>query len=373
MIKRLIAVVILLVLIFGGIFGWKYIQIQGMMAQMSKPRPPATVASAEVKRERWYPTLEAVGSLSAVQGVDVSSEVMGTVSDIRFDSGARVAQGAVLLKLDDQVDRATLAGLKADLRLAQIQFQRASNLLSSKAVSKSNYDEAQAKQEAAQAHVAEQQAIIDKKTIRAPFAGLLGIRQVDVGEYLQPGAKVVHLLMLDPIYADYSLPEAKYQELTVGQKVTVRTPAYPGQDFTGKVTAIDAGITEGTRTIQIRATLDNPDGRLRPGMFAEVSTVKEKPVDVLTVPRTAISYNTYGDFVYLIQNAGDKQEGNDKELVAKRQQVETGEVREGRVVVTKGLQAGDRVVRAGLVKLRDGQPVAIDNSVTLEDDKVTSP
>ncbi len=373
MIKRLIAVIVLLVLIFGGIFGWKYLQIQGMIAQMSKPRPPATIASAEVKRETWHPSLDAVGSLTAVQGVDVSSEVMGTVSDIRFESSSRVEKGAVLVTLDDEVDRATLAGLKADLRLAQIQFQRASNLLSSKAVSKSNYDEAQAKQEAAQAHVAEQQATIDKKTIRAPFAGVLGIRQVDIGEYLQPGAKIVRLLMLDPIYVDYSLPEAKYQELSEGQKVTVRTPAYPDQDFTGEVTAIDSGITEGTRTIRVRATLNNPDGRLRPGMFAEVSTTKPTPLEVLTVPRTAISYNTYGDFVYRIQESDDPQQGDDKKLVVKRQQVQTGDVREGRVQVTKGLNAGDRVVRAGLVKLRDGQPVKIDNSVELDDTKVHSP
>lgn len=367
MVKRLIAVIVLLVLIFGGIFGWKYLQIQRMMAQMSKPRPPATVASAEAQRETWHPSLQAVGSLVAVQGVDVSTEVTGIVSDIQFESGSRVEQGAILVKLDDVVDRATLDGLKADLRLAEIQFQRAANLLSSKAVSKSNYDEAKAKQEAAQAHVAEQQAIIDKKTIRAPFAGLLGIRQVDVGEYLQPGAKIVRLLMLDPIYVDYALPEAQYREVSAGQKVTLHTPAYPEQEFTGKVTAIDPGITEGTRTIQVRATLENPDGRLRPGMFAEVRTVKPDPQEVLTVPRTAISYNTYGDFVYVIE------EGEDNKLVVKRQQVQTGNVREGRVQITQGLQAGDRVVRAGLVKLRDGQPVEINNSVELDDAKVATP
>lgn len=369
MLKRLIILIVLLILVFGGIFGWKYLQLQGMMAEMSKPRPPATVASAQVQRETWYPSLQAVGSLVAVQGVDVSSEVTGTVSEILFESGARVQQGAVLLKLDDKVDRATLVGLKADQRLAEIQFERASNLLTSKAVSKSNYDEAKAKQDAAQADVAEQQAIIDKKTIRAPFSGLLGIRHVDLGEYLQPGAKIVSLLMFDPIYVDYSLPEARFQEVEVGQKVVVHTPAYPDQSFEGRVSAIDAGITEGTRTIQIRATMKNPDGRLRPGMFTEVQTVQPDPQQVLTLPRTAISFNTYGDFVYIIR----PDEKGDDQLVVKRQQVQTGDVREGRVQITKGLDADARVVRAGLVKLRDGQPVQIDNSVELEDAKVATP
>lgn len=369
MLKRLVFVAVLLLIIFGGIFGWKYVQFQGMKAQMAKPQPPATVAAAQVQRDTWHPSLQAVGSLVAVQGVDVSSEVTGTVSEILFESGAQVEQGAVLVKLDDKVDRATLTGLKADQRLAEIQFQRAANLLSSKAVSKSNYDEAKAKQDAAQADVAEQQAIVDKKTIRAPFAGLLGIRQVDVGEYLQPGAKIVRLLMLDPIYVDYSLPESRYQDVKVGQKVLVQTPAYPGQSFEGQVSAVDAGITEGTRTLRVRATLNNPDGRLRPGMFAEVRTVQADAQQVLTLPRTAISFNTYGDFVYLVR----ADEKDSEKLVVKRQQVETGAVREGRVQITKGLEAGDRVVSAGLVKLRDGQPVTIDNSVDLDHTKVTTP
>lgn len=369
MIKRLIAVVVLLVLIFGGIFAWKYVQFQGMMAQMSKPQPPANVAAAQVQSETWRPALQAVGSLVAVQGVDVSTEVTGTVSDILFESGARVARGDVLVKLDDTVDRATLEGLKADLRLAEIQFERTRNLLSSKAVSKSNYDEAKAKQDAAKADVAEQQAIIDKKTIRAPFDGLLGIRHVDVGEYLQPGAQVVRLLMLDPIYVDYALPEARFNDVQVGQKVMLRTPAYPGREFNGAVSAIDSGITEGTRSIQVRATLDNSDGQLRPGMFAEVRTVQDAQRQVLTVPRTAISYNTYGDFVYVI--AEDEQDA--EKLVVKRRQVQTGDVRDGRVQITEGLAAGDRVVSAGLVKLRDGQAVNIDNSVDLDHAKVSTP
>lgn len=369
MLKRLILVVALLALVFGAIFGWKYLQFQGMMAQMSKPQPPANVASAEVQAETWHPSMEAVGSLVAVQGVDVSSEVTGTVSEILFESGARVARGEVLIRLDDKVDRATLEGLKADLRLAEIQFERAANLLSSKAVSKSNYDEAKAKQDAAKADVAEQQAIIDKKTIRAPFDGLLGIRRVDVGEYLQPGAQIVRLLQLDPIYVDYSLPEARFKDVEVGQKVLVRTPAHPGQAFSGVVSAVDSGITEGTRTVQVRATLDNPAGQLRPGMFAEVRTVRQDEQRVLTVPRTAISYNTYGDFVYVI----GEDEKDPQQLVVKRRQVQTGPVREGRVQITKGLEAGDRVVAAGLVKLRDGQAVTIDNSVQLDHAQVATP
>ena len=365
--KRLILVLLLLVVIFGGIFGWKYRQIQQMQAQMAQPQPPAVVASTTVQQESWQPTLRAVGSLVAVNGVAVSTEVAGVVSALAFDSGQSVKRGDVVIRLDDSVDQAALEGLVADRELARVQFERAQDLLGRRALSRSEFDEAKARYDAARAAVAEQQARIAKKTIRAPFTGVLGLRRVDLGEFLSPGTPIVQLQALNPIHLDYSVPETQYSRVDVRQTVEASVDAFPERRFSGTVTAIDSGIDEGTRTVTVRATLPNADGALRPGMFAEVRTLEGEPEPVLTVPRTAISFNTYGDFAYRIQ------EGEDGKLVVKRQPVTTGATREGRVAVTEGLSEGDQVVRAGLVKLRDGQRVSIDNSVELDDAQVSQP
>jgi membrane fusion protein (multidrug efflux system) len=363
--KRLLIVVVLLLVLLGSIFGIKQWQQNRMQAQMSQPRPPPVVAATQVTMENWVPTIRSVGSLVAINGIDVAAEVGGIVKEIVFTSGERVEQGTILIHLDDAVDRAALDALRADRRLAEIKFNRSKDLLKKNVTSKSEYDETQARFEAASARVAEQEAIIDKKVIRAPFGGLLGIREVDLGQYLEPGTRIVGLEALDPIHVDYTLPERYLHQVTVGQTVELKLEAVPGEIFRGKVSAFDAGINEGTRTLKIRATLPNSDQRLRPGMFAEVHTLQAESQQVLTVPRTAISYNTYGDFVYLIT----QQEGGP--LVVKRQQVITGESRAGHVAIREGLQAGDRVVRAGLVKLRDGIPISIDNQVELQDAKVS--
>lgn len=365
--KRLIIVLIFLLVIFGGIGAYKYYQIQQMTAQMSQPQPPATISSATAESVEWTATLAAVGSLQAINGVRLTTEIPGTVSEIRFESGQRVKQGDVLVQIDASVDKAALEGLIADRELARMEFQRAQNLLPQRAVSQSQFDEAEAKYQSAQARVAQQQAQIAKKSIKAPFDGLLGLRQVDRGEYLTPGAEIVSLQTLDPIYLDYSVPEQRFQYVKVGQTVRARLDAYSDEVFQGRVTAIDSGINEGTRSLRVRATLDNPGGRLRQGMFAEVETVRDETQQVITIPRTAISYNTYGDFVFLIE------EGDNAELSAQRQQVTVGQTRDGRVEVTEGLKAGQRVVRAGLVKLRNGQPVTIDDSVALQDQGSAQP
>lgn len=366
MIKRLLFALVLLVVIFGGIAGWKYRQIQQMSAQMSQPQPPATVASTEVTTESWRPRLEAVGSVVAVNGIDVSTEVAGKVSRVAFESASRVSEGDVLVELDAAVDNAALRGLRADLSLARLQFERAEELLPKRSISRSDYDEAKARMESAQAAVAEQEARLANKVIRAPFDGLLGLRRVDTGEYLSPGATIVSLQALDPIYVDYALPERYLQDVRPGLKVEARVDAYPDETFEGEISAVDSKVDEGTRSITVRATLPNPDDRLRPGMFAAVSTLEPDTEEVLTVPRTAISFNTYGDYVFLIN------EGDDGKLTVERRQVDTGATRNGRVAVTSGLDSGQRVVRAGLVKLRNGQPVQIDNSVALDDSAVAT-
>jgi len=363
--KPLLIVVVLLVVLLGSIFGIKQWQQYSMQARMSQPFPPPVVAATEVTMEDWIPTLRAVGSLVATNGIDVAAEVGGIVKDIVFTSGERVEQGTVLIHLDDTVDSAALDALRADRRLAEIKFNRQKDLLKKQVTSKSEYDTSKASFEAASARVAEQEAIIDKKVIRAPFSGLLGIREVDLGQYLEPGTRIVGLVALDPIHVDYTLPERHLHQVAVGQTVEVKLEAVAGEIFRGQVSAIDAGVNQGTRTLRIRATLPNTDQRLRPGMFAEVHTLQAESQQVLTVPRTAISYNTYGDFVYLITQP----EGGP--LIAKRQQVISGESRAGRVAIREGLQAGDRVVRAGLVKLRDGMPLSIDNQVELQDARIS--
>jgi membrane fusion protein (multidrug efflux system) len=363
MIKRLILVLLLFGGAAAGVAYWKYQQFQQMNAQLTAPRPPAVIASAMVEQENWQPRLRSVGSLRAQSGIDVTNEVPGIVSMIAFESGQPVQAGDVLLRLEDSVELATLESLKADQRLAEVQYQRTSELIPKQAVSKSDFDIAKATFDSAQAKVTQQRATVQKKVIKSPFSGILGIRQVDQGQFLPVGTSIVSLQALDPLYVDYALPEREFSKIMPGQTVHLRVGAYPGNLFSGSVSAIDSGIDVGSRSIQVRATVPNGDNRLRPGMFAEVETLMQDAQDVLTVPQTAVSYNTYGNFAYVIVEA----EGEG--LQVKRRQIETGEVREGRVVVTRGLEVGERVVGAGLVKLRDGQSVTIDNSVQLANGK----
>ncbi len=359
MIKRLILVILLLVVMFGGIFGWKYFQGQKMAAMMAAPPPPATIASAEVQVETWQPFLYSVGSVVATQGVFVTTEVPGQVEKILFESGHQVAAGDVILQLDDSVDEADLEGLIAQLNLARLQFERARKLLKDRSVSQSEYDQSRAQLDSAEATVASKRAVIAKKKIRAPFSGQLGIREVDVGEYLSPGARIVPLQALDPVYVDYTLPERHFDQLAVGQAVRVEVQAYPGRVFAGGISAINPGIDPGTRSVRLRSTLDNPEQLLRPGMFAQVRTVLPARDDILTLPRTAVTYNPYGESVFVIVE-------QDGQQVVQNRRIKTGEVRAGRVEIIDGLQAGEVVVSAGQVKLRNGQPVTIDNSVTLD-------
>ncbi len=360
MIKRLVIVIIALVLVFGGIFGWKYYAGQQAAKMHSQPQPPATISATQVQVEAWQPYLHSVGSLTATQGVFVSNEVAGQVQKIRFESGQQVKQGEVLLQLDDSVDQAELQGLIAERRLAEVQFNRTAKLIKQKSISRSDYDAAQAQLQSAKANVASKRAVIEKKSIQAPFSGVLGIRQVDVGQYLAAGSQIVSLQQLDPIYVDYAVPERQMAQVSTGQPVRVNVQGYKDQVFEGKISAINARVDSATRMVTVRATLANPDGKLRPGMFAEVRSVLPQQTGVLTLPRTAITYAPYGDSVFVIEH---KQGGG---LVVQRKQVQTGTTRGDRVQILSGLQAGTQVVSAGQVKLRNGQSVRIDNSVALD-------
>jgi len=257
--KRLILVILLLVVIFGGIFGWKYYSGVQMAAMMSQPPPPAVIASTEVKVESWQPYLHAVGSVTATQGIFVTTEVAGQVREILAESGETVKAGDVLLRLDDSVDEADLKGLIAQRTLSQLQFERARKLLKDKSVSRSDYDESRANLDIAEADVAAKQALIHKKTISAPFSGQLGIADINLGQYLSPGDAIVSLQALDPVYVDFNLPERHLAEVRVGQAVEVQVQAWPDRHFKGMISAVNPGIDSGTRTLRLRATLDNPD------------------------------------------------------------------------------------------------------------------
>ena len=353
--------------VIGGVFYLKQQQWQAMQEQMAQGQPPATVATSQVQTQSWQPSLSAVGSLVAVNDVSVTNEVPGKVDKLQFESGQRVDKGEPLLNLDAEVDRAELKGLQSELQLAKVQFERSAKLLKERTVSQSNYDEAKARLETARANVASKRALIDKKTIRAPFTGELGIRQVDLGEYLPAGSAIVPLQSLDPIYIDYTLPERHLADLKVGQTIELTVQSYPNETYQGKIEALNPGIDPGTRSIQIRAILDNPNALLRPGMFAEVRTLLPRRNNVMTVPQRAISYAPYGDSVFVVKD-------KDGQKVVQRQQIDTGMVRHGQVAVKSGLDAGDEVVSAGQNKLRNDQPITINNEIDVDrKDVVDSP
>jgi membrane fusion protein, multidrug efflux system len=353
MFKRLLIVIVFSLLVFGGLFGTKVLQIQTAMANRQMP-PPPMVAVSEVREETWQPSLSAVGSLETSAGIQISNEVAGVVKAFHFKSGEKVNEGQLLVELDSSTEQADLDRLKASQWLAQVKFDRVKQLITKKLSSQSEYDEAQALLNEARASVALQQALLEKKRIRAPFSGRLGIRQVSLGEYLAVGADIVSLDALDLMYADFSLPERTLSKLAIGQTVRVRVQAYPDELFEGLIAAITPAVDVGTRSIRIRADLSNPDEKLQPGMFAYVEVMMPQEQVVLTLPDTAITYNPYGEYVYVVETS----EEGDKVV---NRQVETGATRKGRVEITKGLKADERVVSAGQIKLRNGMAVQIDS------------
>lgn len=357
MIKRIVIVLAALLLVFGIVFGIKFLRLQRLAAH--GPPPPPTVSTAHPVPQQWQSYIQAVGGLTASRGVYVSNEVEGKVTAIDFKSGQAATRGQALVRLDDSVDQAQLPGLEAQERLARIHLERERRLLKQHSVSRSDYDQARANLENAQAAVAAQRALIAQKHIVAPFTGLLGIRQVDLGQFLAKGTQIVSLQQLNPIYADFSLPEAQLTRITKGLEVQVRTPGFPDRVFSGEVLAIEPRVDTNTRNGAVRATLPNADDLLRPGMSATVRVVLPQRRRVLTLPAQAVTYNPYGDMVYVVERRNGK-------LIAASRQVQTGEVRDGRVEITKGLTPADEVVSAGQVKLRNGAALQVDNSVRLD-------
>ncbi len=364
MTKRMVIMLIAVAIVFGGIFGFqafKASMIKKFMTAMGSP--PQTVSATKAAYGEWQPKLEAIGTLRAVKGADLSLDVPGVVASISFNSGDDVEQGAPLLKLRVEDDLAKLESLQAMAELSEIVNQRDQKQFKMQAVSQATLDTDAANLKNAKAQVVQQQAIIDKKFLRAPFAGHLGIRAVDLGQYLAAGTVIVTLQALDPIFVDFFVPQQAVDQVRLGQAVTVKVDAFKDQTFTGEISAINPKVDTGSRNVLIRATLNNADHKLIPGMYATVDIATGSPKNYLTLPQTAITYNPYGDTVYVIDSKGSGADGK-PQLIARQTFVTTGPTRGDQVAVLKGVEDGDTVVTAGQIKLHNGTVVLIDNTVS---------
>jgi len=350
----------LVILVFIVLAGVKALQIKFMigMAKTMLP-PPETIAAAVVQPEKWPDSLTAVGSVSADQGVTVAPEISGTVSEIDFESGAEVKQGDLLLRLDTALEEAQLRASEAQAELARLTAERTQKLLADKTVSQSELDNANAAWKQAEANADAIRATIDKKTIRAPFAGRLGIRLVNLGEQLDVGKPIVSLQSLTPVYADFSLPQQDLEKLQTGLKVRVTTDAYPDKKFEGELTAINPALDATTRSVNLRAKFANADQLLRPGMFVNVEVELPGSEDVLVIPSTAVLSAPYGDAVYLIES---QTTNGVTSLIVHQKIIRTGRALGDFTSVESGLQVGDHVVSAGLSKLHNGVTVLENNT-----------
>jgi len=328
-----------------------------MLAAAKTARQPSDAVSTYVaKHDQWRPVVNAVGTVTAVQGVTVSAQMSGNVAEIAFESGAIVKEGDLLLRLDTSVEEAQLRAAEAGVALAKLNIDRAHDLLGKTSISQSEYDVADAQFKQATAQADNIRAVIAKKTIRAPFAGRLGIRLVNLGQTLKEGENIVSLQSLDPVYVNFFLPQQNLASAVVGQDVMVTSDACPGKTLPGRLTAIAAEVDAATRNVKLQATLGNADGLLRPGMFVNVNIFETASRDVVVVPATAVIYASFGNSIFVVEK------GSDGALTAKQHFVELGETRGDFVEIVKGVEAGAEVVTSGAFKLRNGSSVNVDNS-----------
>jgi membrane fusion protein, multidrug efflux system len=355
--------ILIALVVAGAIVATKIMQFKTMGAAAARQViPPQPVNVAEAREEQWRPRLSAVGSVTAVQGTVVSTEVEGIVREIKFQAGALVNAGDELVQLDVEIQQAQLRAAEAAAEWARVSFKRAKELIPSGSVSRADLDSADSNLKQADAQVDNLRAVIGKKTVRAPFAGKLGIRRISVGQFLDKGSPVVSLQSLAPVFVEFSLPQQRLGDLTEGLTVVVSSDAYPGQQFEGKITAINPDIDSATRNVRIQATLANAEGRLRPGMFISVDVVMARSEKVLFIPATAVVHGPFGDSVFTVEEG--KVEANGlKPLMAQQRLVRLG-VRQGDfVVATEGVKAGERIVSTGVFKLRPGMRVVVDNTL----------
>ncbi len=363
MAKRFFIVILLMVVLIGGLAFVKYRQVEAAIAMGSSFQMPATsVTTVVAKRETWPSTLSVIGTAAAVQGVTVGADLPGVVEKIHFESGQTVHEGDVLVELDIRQEKAQLATIEAQRDLAHVQFGRSEQLSKAGVISKADYDNAASQQKTTDAQVSEVKSTIARKTIHAPFTGVLGLRQISVGQYLAAGQAIVTLESRNPIYVNFGVPQQDTPKMKLGRSVRVSSQDLPGVKFNGKITALDSVINEQTRNIQIQATLENPGGKLRPGMYLDVELPLGESRDVIPLPASAINYAPSGDSVFVVSDMKDEKTG--KSYKGVRQQIVKIDGTKGdQVAIVSGLNPGDEVVSAGAFRLRNAAPVQVNNSV----------
>lgn len=358
----MLAVALLIVLLLAG---YKAFSIYQQIQVFSAPKPPISVAVATAVEQPWQQRLPAVGTLKALQGVNLALEIAGTVKNVQFESGQKVKAGQPLVQLDSAVEDALLQTAQADLGLAQLDYGRGSQLVGSQAISKGEFDRLSAQLQKNKATVNQLKASLAKKHIVAPFSGTIGIRQVDVGDYLASGTVIATLQDLSSLYVDFYVPEQSVPKLAVGQEVQVHVSAYPTLTFPGTLSAINPKVESSTRNVLVRATLANPDNKLLPGMFSSLQVLLPDPQAQVVIPESAITYTLYGNSAYVVAQKKSEDGSLEKDangqpiFIAERRFIETGERRDGLVLVTKGLSSGEQVVSAGQLKLDTGAHIAI--------------
>jgi membrane fusion protein, multidrug efflux system len=360
--KRMVIMLIIAGVLFGGIFGFQFFKAQMIKKYFaSNTAPPMTVTTMKADFKGWQPQINAVGSLRALHGVDVTTEIAGLVRGLQFTSGEEARKGQLLVQLNADSDIALLHSLQAAADLSATVYKRDQAEYEIQVISKATLDNDVADLKSKKAQVAQQVAIVEKKAIRAPFAGRLGITTINPGQYVNPGDKVVTLQSLDPIYVDFSVPQQRFSSIAVGQKIAAVTDTYPDRTFMGKISAINPQVDTATRNVQIEAIIKNPKRELLPGMFASIKVDTGTVQRYLTLPQTAVSFNPYGATVYIVE----KGKGSDGKpiLTAKQSFVTTGDTRGDQVAILSGLKAGDLVVTSGQLKLKNGSTVIINNKV----------
>jgi membrane fusion protein (multidrug efflux system) len=361
MAKRMILMLLATVAVLAGLGFLKFRQIQTAVQAASFQPPPESVTSIVAKQESWASTMGVIGTMEAVQGVMISADLPGTVAKINFASGQSVKAGEVIAELDTRQERSQLASLEAQRDLAGLNYGRMQQLVKDGVISKMDYDRATADQRQTSANVGEIKAMIDRKTIRAPFSGVLGIRKVNLGQYLAAGNPIVQLQALNPIYVNFGVPQQEVGQLKIGRGLHVTTENLTGQVFSGKVTAFDSVVDESTRNIQVQATLPNPQGKLKPGMFVQVQVGVGADRPIISVPASAINYAPYGDSVFIITDMKDPK-GNTYRGV-RQQFVKVEGSRGDQVAIVSGVKPGDEIVTSGVFKLRNGAAVQVNNKV----------
>jgi membrane fusion protein (multidrug efflux system) len=371
MLRRIIYLFLVLVF-FGGLagaiafyaFDFKPKMIAGFI--MSAPKPVETISAEAARQDQWEPEVSAIGSLTAVNGIEVAPQVGGIVREILFDSGDRVKKGQKLFQLDTDTEEADLKNFRVQFGNAETELDRQQKLLDKGFASKSVYDAARLLRDRMQAEIERTEALIAQKSIYAPWDGRLGLRDVAVGKYVAPGQNMIWLQTVDPIYVDFTVTENDFGRIKVGQKVKAKFSAYANDTFNGEVFTTDARVSESSRMITVRGKLENPEGRLVPGMYSDVKVIVGEPAPVVTIPQSAVTYSLYGDSVFAVVKAKDADpNAKEPDLEAERRFVKLGLVRDGRVNVVEGIKPGDQIVIAGQNKIDQGSKVRIDNSIAL--------